>query len=127
MIAFLAQYERCAGARRRDVFDEVGLIDGVPEPERDTCCLVVRQCSVTVEVRVFAGERRRLELQEPFDVPLANVLGVCIDVNSKIEKIRQGEFLTCGWRLQNVEPLDDEDVGSRHDDPFVLEDVVRQV
>lgn len=127
MIAFFAKHQRRACTRGGDVFDEVGLIDARPESERHLGRFCIGQPGISVEIRVGTRKGARLELQEPVDIPILDVFGVGIDVDSEIEQVGERQVLTDRGRLKDVEPLDDEDVGAGDNNRVVRNDVVREV
>ena len=57
------------------------------------------------------------QFQEAVDVPLLNVCLVGVDVDGEVEVIGDGDGNGAGrgaWGLEDVEALDDEDVGAVH-------------
>src|SRR5690606_16098142 len=109
------------GARGSDVLHQIRLVDRLPQVARLGPGLVVGQVRVVVEVGRGVGEGRVPQLQEPFDVPPLDVGGMGVDVDREVEQVRHGESRS---RLQDVESLQDQDVGSAYDLLLTGQDVV---
>gem|GEM_PF-5711310 len=130
MVGALREDEGRALAGGADVLAQVRQVDRVPDDVGGRGGLVVGEGCVGLKVGVFAGERGRAQLEETIDVPLLDELLVGIDVDRKIEVVRDGHRDGTGCRarwLEHVEALDDEDVGAIHVDVGVGHDVVGDV
>ena len=130
MVGALREDEGRALAGGSDVLAQVRQVDRVPDDVGGRGGLVVGEGCVGLEVGVFAGERGRAQLEEAVDVPLLDELFVGVDVDGKVEVVRDGHRDGTGCRarrLEHVEALDDEDVGAIHVDVGVGHDVVGDV
>ncbi len=79
-----------------------------------------------VEVGAGVGEGGAAEFEEAVQVPVADVLDLGVDVDGVVEEVGDGQ--TPGGRgLEDVDALDDEDVGAVHGLTLVGDDVVVQV
>ena len=92
--------------------------------------LIAFHTMCAVETASVSGERCRAQLEETLDVPLLNMFLVGVDVDGEVEVIGDGDGNGAGrgaWGLEDVEALDDEDVGAVHVDVGVWNDVVGDV
>ena len=110
---------------------EVGAVDGVPDPLGLGDRLVLGERGVPGEVRRRVAERGLAQPQEPLDVPVADVAGAGVDVDAEVEEVAQRQagaaVLADPRRLEDVEALDDDDVGALDDDLLVGHHVVDEV
>ncbi len=110
---------------------QVGAVDGVPDPLGLRDGLVVAEAGVLGEVGVRVAEGRLAQPQEPLDVPVADLVAARVDVHAEVEEVAQGQPAAavvahpCG--LQDVEALDDHDVGPLDDHLLAGDHVVGQV
>lgn len=89
--------------------------------------LVGSERRVAVEVRVRVREGALLEGEEALLVPAGDVARARVDVDGEVEQVAHGEPVPGNGRLQHVQSLDDQHIGSPHHDLGVGDDVVRQV
>ena len=80
-----------------------------------------------MEVGQRVGERAALEAEEAFLVPVRDVLGAGIHIDTEIEQVADREASAGGGGLKHVQPLDDQHVGGADGDLGVGNDVVRQM
>jgi len=79
-----------------------------------------------VEERLGVREHGGPQREEPLDEPLLDVGLLGVDVDREVEEVLH-VALTARRDLQNVEALDDHDVGLAHDLLLAFEDVVAHV
>ena len=91
MVGVLAEHEVGARAGGGDVLDEVGLVDGVPDPGRLVDGLVVRERGVLAEVGRRVAEGGLAQPQEPVDVPALDVGEGGVDVDGEVEEVADRE------------------------------------
>src|SRR5690606_16544922 len=112
VVAVLVQDEGGAGAGRQDVGDQVDLVDVPPHALGERGGLVLVQLArVPVEVGARVGERGAAQREQPVDEPLPDVLDAGVQVDGEVEEVGQAEAAG-GRRLQDVQALDDQDVGA---------------
>jgi hypothetical protein len=84
-----------------------------------------------MEVRGRVAEDRFAECQKAFHVPMLYVRLAGIDVDGEVEEIRDEHrrvpASSPAASLQNVQPLDDDDVGLSNDLKLARDNVVREV
>ena len=91
MVGVLAEHQVGAGAGGGDVLDEVGLVDGVPDPGGLVDGLVVGEGGVLAEVRRRVAEGRLAQPQEAVDVPALDVGERGVDVDGEVEEVADRE------------------------------------
>ena len=125
MVGGLLQHQGGAVTGGEDVLVEVHLVDVLPDVLCHVHGLVVGQLRIATEIGVGLGERRLLEREKPFDVPVLDVVGVGVDEDREVEVV--GDESARLPRLKDVDPLDDEDVRPVYDPRLAADDVVADV
>ena len=131
MVGVLAQHQVGAGAGGGDVLDEVGLVDRVPDARGLVDGLVVGEGGVLAEVRRRVAEGGLAQAQEAVDVPALDVGQGGVDVDGEVEEVADRQagaaVVAHAGGLEDVEALDDHDVGALHHDLLVGDHVVDEV
>jgi hypothetical protein len=124
----LFQDEMSALTRGLDVLSQIDAVDLAPDLRRDLYGFLDGESGVVVKIRRRVSERRLPKCQEALDVPALDVCLVRIHVNGEIEKVGDElpRRLPCMAvpGLQDVQPLQNHDVGLPDDLRLTRQNVV---
>ena len=130
-LPLLRKMRRRALPSRQNVLGQVLLVDGTPNLEGLCARLVRREMGVAMKVGARIAEGCLAQTHEARDVPLLNHLGIGVDVDREIEEIgdeRNGlSIFGHPRRLQDVQPLDNENIGSIDHQDLAWKNVVVKV
>src|SRR4029434_1933498 len=88
MIPAFFQDEIGTLAGGQDVFDQIDLVDLCPDSMGTLACCLVGEAGIAVEIGGRIAEGSIAQGEKALDVPRANVLYCGIDINGKVEKVR---------------------------------------
>src|SRR5262245_45161501 len=112
----------------QDVVSKVDGIDGLPNVNCRISGLIDRKVCVAMEIRGFVLKYGLLKCQESIDIPLAYIRFIRIDKDREIEEVRNEctgrKSSTAVAGLQDIQALDDDDVGLLNDLHFAGNDVI---
>ena len=101
----------------QDVLVEVDLVDLGPDLHGERATFLIREGGIAVKIGGRVLEGRVSELEEALGVPFAQILELGIHIDGEIEVIGDEDLVRAFARgLQDVEPLDDDDVRAHSDD-----------
>src|SRR3954451_14132582 len=126
MIGALLQHERRAGLGRGDVLAQVASVDLAPDEARRLDRVLLGEVGIVAEEAVGILEHRLAQREEPVDVPALDVAFVGVQIDAEVEVVTD-ELVGDTSDLEDVETLEDQDVGLRHDGLFAVDDVVHHV
>src|SRR5688572_27913000 len=112
MIGILVEDQRRPIAGWKDVGFQVHKVDLSPDTATLGNRLLIGEAYITMEIRCRIAESCVAKGEEPCDVPLLDIDRIGIDIDGEVEIVR--DECTGGAPLEDVEALDDEDVGPCH-------------
>src|SRR3984957_15765602 len=131
VIGALCQDQRRARPRRQDVVLEIGKVGPFPDRQRGGGGFFVGQRRIAVEIRSRIVKRGVAKRQETSDIPVAQHRLLGVDIDRKVEKIRNDRNGLAVARklagLQNIDAFDDQDVRAIDLDPSVRDDVIGEM
>ncbi len=131
MVAALGQNQIRPAPSRQDIVAQIWNVDLVPGPETEFLGLVGGHLGEAVKKALRVGEGSFAQRAEADHEPVAEVRLVGVDIDREIDEVRGEEQRPAAAAelagLQNVQSLDDQDVGTIDRDELARNDIVDEV
>lgn len=126
VVSALFQDQRCPLASWLDVVPQIEAIDSSPDRSSGVNGLIPAEMCIVSKETVRFLENRFAQTEKPLDVPTLDVVLVSVDVDGKVEVVRNELGVLTSWdaNLKNVQTLEDQDVRLAHCRGLSVDDVI---